>query len=172
VERGPSAEEGSHFANSRNVRLVVSEVDMGETDVDCGGLCGATCQTGQGCASAMDCVSGNCSGGVCAEGNCNELTAADLGSSGSEHAVATNGCVMVRDGYPTWWGVRTMQLQTTTGNGYPIPIDWTNDCAASSGSTVFSGDWQGLFLGPTDSRCATVFNLDGPSGGSVTLRYY
>ncbi len=37
-----------------------------ETDVDCGGSCGATCANGQSCLLNGDCLSGNCSSGVCA----------------------------------------------------------------------------------------------------------
>jgi hypothetical protein len=37
-----------------------------ETDVDCGGSCGATCANGKSCLVNGDCVSGNCSSGVCA----------------------------------------------------------------------------------------------------------
>ncbi len=38
---------------------------FGETDVDCGGPCGATCTSGQTCSSGADCASGTCSGGQC-----------------------------------------------------------------------------------------------------------
>lgn len=37
-----------------------------ETDVDCGGPCGATCENGQNCSSYADCQSGYCQDGVCA----------------------------------------------------------------------------------------------------------
>ena len=37
-----------------------------ETDIDCGGSCGATCETGKSCSSNGDCVSGNCDTGFCA----------------------------------------------------------------------------------------------------------
>ena len=37
----------------------------GETDVDCGGPCGATCGPLQGCAVNEDCVGGECTGAVC-----------------------------------------------------------------------------------------------------------
>lgn len=40
--------------------------DGGETDLDCGGTCGASCVVGQMCAGDGDCVSGNCAGGTCA----------------------------------------------------------------------------------------------------------
>lgn len=34
--------------------------DPGETDVDCGGVCGATCEDGEQCAEDDDCVSNYC----------------------------------------------------------------------------------------------------------------
>jgi hypothetical protein len=43
-----------------------------ETGVDCGGHCGATCTTGQGCASKADCESDSqeCADGVCCNTAC------------------------------------------------------------------------------------------------------
>lgn len=42
----------------------------GETDVDCGGSCGAACEVGRGCAQGRDCESNVCEGGVCAANPC------------------------------------------------------------------------------------------------------
>ena len=39
--------------------------DGDEGDLDCGGACGATCQTGQHCWGNWDCVSGSCVSNVC-----------------------------------------------------------------------------------------------------------
>jgi hypothetical protein len=36
-----------------------------ETDVDCGGNCGATCAPGEGCAGTGDCAYGTCADGIC-----------------------------------------------------------------------------------------------------------
>jgi hypothetical protein len=36
-----------------------------ETDVDCGGACGATCASGKACAGNSDCTSLNCLASVC-----------------------------------------------------------------------------------------------------------
>ncbi|MEM7156759.1 MAG: hypothetical protein AAF799_28175 [Myxococcota bacterium] len=41
------------------------EVNGGETDVDCGGPCGATCEPGEGCVVGGDCLSMGCDAGVC-----------------------------------------------------------------------------------------------------------
>jgi len=46
--------------------------DGTETDVDCGGSCGATCTLGLTCATGLDCVSGVCSGLKCASPACDD----------------------------------------------------------------------------------------------------
>ncbi|MBB88505.1 MAG: hypothetical protein CMP06_14605 [Xanthomonadales bacterium] len=45
-----------------------------ETDSDCGGSCGATCDTGEGCTDAGDCISTVCDGGTntCAAPTCSD----------------------------------------------------------------------------------------------------
>ena len=40
--------------------------DGDETDVDCGGACGSTCEVGEGCLAGSDCISQLCEGGACA----------------------------------------------------------------------------------------------------------
>jgi hypothetical protein len=45
--------------------------NQNESDIDCGGTCGPTCQTGQKCLGGADCVSNNCQAGVCAAFACN-----------------------------------------------------------------------------------------------------
>ncbi len=41
-----------------------------ESDIDCGGTCGAICQVGQACAQNTDCESSTCSGDQCREAGC------------------------------------------------------------------------------------------------------
>lgn len=79
---------------------------------------------------------------------------------------------MVLAGYPNWWGTRDMELQTLAGGAYPVPFQWSNACAGSGGSGMFSGDWQQQVLGPTSGQCATLVQLLGSDTGQVTLRYY
>ena len=98
--------------------------------------------------------------------------AEDLGSDGNETTVSNDGCVMVRDHYPYWWGTRTMMLQTTSPGDYPVPFSWSNACTGSSGEGIFTGDWQNQFLSMTDDDCATLIDLQGSGIGSVRLRYY
>ncbi len=41
------------------------EMNQDESDVDCGGVCGATCVEGQDCVTSADCESSICEDGVC-----------------------------------------------------------------------------------------------------------
>ena len=104
-------------------------------------------------------------------GVCNESTATDLGSPGQETSVPADGCVRIKDGYPGWWGVRSMKVEPTSGQ-YPVPFAWSNSCGVSSGSGAFAASWQGRSLPAVSSSCATIIDLQGPGSGSITLRYW
>lgn len=148
-------------------------LNQDESDTDCGGVCD-DCGVGQSCAVNADCSSDVCVDGTCtsAPGTCNEATAIDLGITGSAITVDIDGCVMVRDQYPDWWGTRNLQLQSLDGGSYPVPYTWSNSCAGGSGTGTFTGDWQSNVFGPTSDQCTTLIDLQGTSGGTVSLRYY
>lgn len=148
-------------------------LNQNETDVDCGGDC-AACPDGDFCIGNDDCRSGRCVAGICQSipGACSESTASDLGEPGNALTVTNNGCIMVRNAYPSWWGSRNMQLQSLESGMYPVPYTWTNTCGPGSGNGVFTGDWQSVTFGPTNSQCATLIDLGGNGSGTVTLRYY
>jgi hypothetical protein len=59
-----------------------------ESDVDCGGSCGANCVTGNTCYVSGDCVSG-----VCAGGTCQAPTCSDGVQNGDEAGVDCGGSV-------------------------------------------------------------------------------
>lgn len=148
--------------------------DGTETDVDCGGPACSGCGIGEQCDDSADCESDNCSAGLCTEDmspSCSEVTAIDLGAPGNNVYLDADACIKIDDAYPSWWDVRNVNLQSTTGSGYPIGFTWSNDCAGSSGSGVFNWDWQSQVFGPTDEACPTLIQLTGTSGG-VTLRYW
>ncbi len=44
--------------------------DQDESDIDCGGICGANCADGKQCNSNDDCASGHCEAGICV--SCND----------------------------------------------------------------------------------------------------
>lgn len=103
---------------------------------------------------------------------CTEASAVDMGTAGNAVTVPNDGCVRVRDAYPFWWGTRNMRLQSGSPGSYPVPFTWSNSCAGSQGSGTFTGDWQTVLFGPTNSACATVIDLQGSGAGDVTLRYF
>jgi hypothetical protein len=104
--------------------------------------------------------------------DCTIAAAVNLGIDGHSVTVPTNGCVKVDSTYPSWWGTRNMMLQSSGGNAYPIPFEWRNACTSRSGSGTFSADWQSPVFGPVSAQCPTLIDLQGPSGGQVTLRYF
>ncbi|HEY3500508.1 MAG TPA: carbohydrate-binding domain-containing protein [Polyangiaceae bacterium] len=126
--------------------------NQGETGVDCGGPCAA-------CAPPPP-------------PPCTAATAVDLGAPGNNKTVPVGGCVRVQSSYPSWWGTRTMRLETAGGTTYPVPFTWTNTCTGSSGSNTFTANWQSKNLVTTSSGCATVIDLKGTGTGNVTLRYW
>jgi transglutaminase-like putative cysteine protease len=136
---------------------------------------GPGCEVGETCEFNDGCLSGFCANGVCEipeSGDCTEAVAVDLGAYGDETTVPTDGCVMVRDQYPYWWGTRTMLFQTTTPGDYPVPFTWSSACTGSRGAGIFTSDWDNQWLTLTDPDCATLIDLQGSGAGTVRLRYY
>ena len=137
------------------------------------------CAADADCDDGITCTVDTCSPDLtcsfddagCAE-PCTEQTAIDLGSHANAVTVPNDACLRVRDGYPFWWGQRTMQLQSMAQGSYPVPYSWSNACAASSGSGTFTGDWQSAPLSTTNSACATLIDLNGDGSGNITLAYY
>jgi cysteine-rich repeat protein len=74
-----------------------------ETDVDCGGSCGATCVTNQMCMGDGDCVNGICTGGTCAAPTCSDTvqnaaeTDVDCGGGTCPKCGPTLGCKVDAD---------------------------------------------------------------------------
>jgi hypothetical protein len=119
--------------------------------------------------TVTDTTSGNGGPG----GTCTEANAVDLGAPGNNVTVWANGCVRVKNQYPSWWGTaRKMRLEDTTPGSYPVPFTWTNSCANSGGNGTYTGDWQAFNLVNTNANCATVIDLLGSSTGKLTLRYW
>jgi hypothetical protein len=148
-------------------------MNNGETGADCGGTCGASCRTGQSCTVSADCTTGVCTAGTCQSlPACTESSAVDMGAPGASVTVPRNGCLRVRDGYPSNWGTRNMQLQSADPGGFPVPYTWSSSCTGAGGSGLFTAPWQTQIIGPTSSACATLVDLQGGSTGSVTIRYF
>ncbi|MEZ4309224.1 MAG: hypothetical protein R3F14_14400 [Polyangiaceae bacterium] len=67
----------------------------GETDIDCGGPCLATCEKGESCAAETDCATGFCADGVCCDSACDgECTAC----AGEKTGAADGTCANVKAG--------------------------------------------------------------------------
>jgi hypothetical protein len=108
-----------------------------------------------------------------AVGPCSESTATDLGSDGNNVTVANDGCVMVRDSYPTWWETGDpMLVQTTDSGTYPVPFEWSSACTGASGSGQFDSSWFTATLSNTSPDCATLIDLQGSGAGNLTVRYF
>jgi hypothetical protein len=126
--------------------------------------------SGQGGSSSGGSGNGGSGGG--GAGSCTAATAVDLGADGHAVTVRNDGCVRVRDAYPSWWQTRAMKLETTIGGTYPVPFVWSNTCSGSSGSSSFTNDWHARLLGNVSSACATLIDLQGSGTGNITLRYW
>jgi hypothetical protein len=100
---------------------------------------------------------------------CNEASAVDMGVPGTTVHVANNGCLKVTQ-YPSWWGVRQMQVQNMDPGTYPVPFTWSN--CGTSGSDTIARDWQSFYINGISAACTTLIKLNGTGSGSVNLRYY
>jgi uncharacterized membrane protein YgcG len=128
--------------------------------------------SGQGGAGGGGNSGGGGTGGSGSGGACTVATAVDLGGDGHSVTVRNDGCVRVRDSYPSWWQARNMKLETTLGGSYAVPFVWSNSCSGVNGSSSFTADWQVKSLGTISSACATLIDLQGSGNGNVTLRYW
>jgi hypothetical protein len=103
---------------------------------------------------------------------CDEAGAVDMGPPGSTISIANDGCLKVTQ-YPSWWGVRQMQLQNMSPGSYPVPFEWAN-CGTTAGSDTITHDWQSFFIDGISDACTTFVKLNGNGNGNgnVTIRYY
>ncbi|MBK8252714.1 MAG: hypothetical protein IPK82_08605 [Polyangiaceae bacterium] len=69
-----------------------------ETDIDCGGACGATCVPGKTCGANQDCAEGVCNAGICAPPTCTDAvengseTDVDCGGGACNKCGPNKGC--------------------------------------------------------------------------------
>jgi len=105
-----------------------------ETDVDCGGACGATCGPAQSCSKNGDCKGGTCTGSTCAE-SCSDGTlnnsekGVDCGGP-----ICLNGC---ETGAPC--DVPSDCTNTFCVDGFCCDAACTGTCTACSASLKTSG---------------------------------
>lgn len=174
---GPECTVPADCLDPRAPRCIVASCVSNECNLD---YSGCECTQNEQCDDGIACTRDLCFASTFAcvhipedcPAACNEQTAIDLGTVGSTTTVANDGCVRVRDGYPSWWGnARTLRLQSAAPGAYPVPFTWTSACAGS-GSGQFTGNWQTRLLGPTSDACATVIDLGGDGSGRIALRFY
>jgi hypothetical protein len=101
---------------------------------------------------------------------CNEANSVDMGAPGTSINIVNNGCLKVTQ-YPSWWGVRQMQLQNMNPGTYPVPFTWAN-CGTTTGSDTITHDWQSFYINSISAACPTFIKLNGSGGGNVNIRYY
>ncbi len=128
-----------------------------ETDVDCGGSCGATCQNGNACKLDADCISGNCLAGACVECVSGAQCASNVCSA--SHTCSAPSC------------------NDQTKNGNETDVDCGGSCstkcavgkACSVGADCASGDCQASVCKAPPARDVLVFvssaAYDGNLGG-------
>ncbi len=115
-----------------------------ETDEDCGGSCGATCEPGEDCLIPGDCISAGCDAGSL---TCNDLLTVVAAPSCSESA---GGPVMVT-------------AVASGGTGGPYTYAWTPD-----DGTVANPDMATTNVTPTGFASYTVTADDGANMATDT----
>ena len=141
-----------------------------ETDVDCGGTCGATCEVSEGCASDDDCVSTFCrpTDNTCQTPSCTDTfqnqdeTDVDCGGS-CPPCMNGEGCGVHADctsGYcqPTDSTCRPAECMDGAKNQDETDVDCGGTCGATCDDGEDcgdSGDCLNGFCRPTDSTCRT-----------------
>ncbi len=139
-----------------------------ETDVDCGGVCGATCGEGDGCQADRDCVDGLCrvSDGTCRAPSCTDTvknqdeTDVDCGGI-CPQCMNGDGCM---DNTDCVSGFCQMSDSTCRPSGCADSLmnqDETDvDCGGVCGATcevdemcLLDGDCLADFCRPTDTTC-------------------
>lgn len=143
-----------------------------ETDVDCGGSCGPTCQDAQMCQTGGDCVSGNCSQGKCVECVRGSQCASGVCTANACQAPACNDTVKNGDETDADCGGATCGKcesgkACTVGSDCAGGVCSNGVCSAADhlvflSSAMYSGNLGGV--AGADAKCqglATAANLAG-----------
>jgi hypothetical protein len=101
--------------------------------------------------------------------SCDPAAAVDMGPPGTTINIPNNGCLKVTQ-YPSWWGVRQMQLQNMDPGTYPVPFIWSN--CATTGADTIAHDWHSFYINNISAACPTFIKLNGTGSGRLNIRYY
>ena len=158
--------------------------NQGETDADCGGPCGATCDPGEGCSGNADCVSLVCDGGsnTCAAPSCSDgvlngtESDADCGGSCGSTCETGEGCGLGADCVSL---VCDPIFETcsapTCADGVQNGDETDADCGGACGATCDDGEGcssagdclSGVCDGVSDT-CVAPSCSDGVQNGDET----
>ncbi len=157
-------------------------LDEGETNADCGGICGPTCISGDPCVSDLDCDSAVCSGGACTGSSCtdNVLNGGESDIDCGAVCVTTSRLCIEREDcftdadcqipYSCLTGVCTYDVCLAQTQ---IPV---NECQelvdlynATGGGTTWTTDWPEVLTAPAGGVAPTPCSWAGIqcSGGNV-----
>ncbi len=130
------------------------EGDGTETDIDCGGSCGATCANGQACAVNEDCLSDSCENDVCVT-NCGDgirqenedCDGTDMRSTACTEAGDFNGGIVSCTDECTF----DTTLCTFCGDGIRQESEACDNADLGTETCASAGDFNGGTLGCTDT---------------------
>lgn len=168
------AETGTCLAPSCTDGLVNGD----ETDVDCGGACGATCDPGEDCLVGMDCLSFGCAAGT---NVCNDYLSVVGAPSCSSYGDTPVGLVATASGgsgvYTYAWTPNDGSLTTpdqamtdATPTGFQSYMVTVDDGFATAGDSVVVVSSQPFDL---QSNCTTTSANYGvsASGADASISY-
>jgi hypothetical protein len=114
-----------------------------ETDTDCGGSCGATCEPGESCTDGDDCMSAGCDGGTC--------------NAPLSVVITPNACGDAAGGSVMYTAV------ASGGTGGPYTFAWTPDDGTIDDPTSATVE-----ITPPDYASYTVTANDGVNTADAT----
>lgn len=133
-----------------------------ETDVDCGGSCGSTCEIGDDCLVDEDCVSQSCGDDDTCQPNplwCTDLDGDGFGDPGD--------CVMVHPDDPPPDGTVENGDDCDDGNGFAFPGAAPNDDALACMEDKDGDDWGDDDPSAAATTIGTDCDDDGPDAAAT-----
>ena len=135
--------------------------DGDEGDIDCGGSCGAKCQTGRTCWSGWDCQSGICASGVCTV-NPPPQFILSLSTVGSGTITASPAPVS-----GTYAAGRVVSLTATPASGSQFG-GWSGACSGTGACSVTMDAAKSVTATFTLKQYALTVSTAGNGSGTVS----